>query len=127
MVRRTNLLLTTQTFVNFRKVAELYLCSLKMYHFQRWQILLILRDALCSGVDGFSFDCPCQKLEKKNKTVLRSIVIICNYQKAGKYPLTNFRVFNKILSNISSMRRSVSSPDEKPRRELKIRCVAEYF
>ena len=30
------------------------------------------------------------------------------------------------LSNISNMRRSVSSPDETPRRELKIRRAAEY-
>ena len=30
-------------------------------------------------------------------------------------------------SNISNMRRSVSSPDETPRRELKIRRAAEYF
>ena len=30
-------------------------------------------------------------------------------------------------SNISRMRRSVSSPDETPRRELKIWCAAEYF
>ena len=29
--------------------------------------------------------------------------------------------------NISSMRRSVLSPDETPRRELKIRRAAEYF
>ena len=29
--------------------------------------------------------------------------------------------------NISNMRRSVSSPDETPRRELKMRRVAEYF
>ena len=29
--------------------------------------------------------------------------------------------------NISSMRRSVSSPDETPRRELKIRRASEYF
>ena len=29
--------------------------------------------------------------------------------------------------NISSMRRSVSSPDETPRRELKIRSAAGYF
>ena len=33
---------------------------------------------------------------------------------------------NMSLSNISSMRRSVSSPDETPRR-LKIRRPAEYF
>ena len=32
-----------------------------------------------------------------------------------------------IRSNISNMRRSVSSPDETPRRELKIRRAAEYF
>ena len=32
-----------------------------------------------------------------------------------------------IRSNISNMRCSVSSPDERPRRELKIRCAAEYF
>ena len=32
-----------------------------------------------------------------------------------------------IRCNISSMRRSVSSPDETPRRELKIRRAAEYF
>ena len=32
-----------------------------------------------------------------------------------------------ISSNISNMRRSVSSPDETPRRELKIRSAAEYF
>ena len=31
------------------------------------------------------------------------------------------------LSNISSMRRSVSSPDERLRREMKIRRTAEYF
>ena len=30
-------------------------------------------------------------------------------------------------SNISNMRCSVSSPDETPRRELKIRRAAEYF
>ena len=34
---------------------------------------------------------------------------------------------NKLSRNISNMRRSVSSPDETPRRELKIRRVAEYF
>ena len=27
---------TIQTFVNFHNIAELYLCSLKMYHFQIW-------------------------------------------------------------------------------------------
>ena len=32
-----------------------------------------------------------------------------------------------VSSNISNMRHSVSSPDETPRRELKIRHVAEYF
>ena len=32
-----------------------------------------------------------------------------------------------LRSNISRMRRSVSSPDETPRRELKIRRTAEYF
>ena len=32
-----------------------------------------------------------------------------------------------IRSNISNMRCSVSSPDERPRRELKIRRAAEYF
>ena len=32
-----------------------------------------------------------------------------------------------IRSNISNMRCSVSSPDETPRRELKIRRAAEYF
>ena len=32
-----------------------------------------------------------------------------------------------VLSNISNMRCSVSSPDETPRRELKIRRAAEYF
>ena len=32
-----------------------------------------------------------------------------------------------LWSNISNMRRSVSSPDETPRRELKIRRAAEYF
>ena len=32
-----------------------------------------------------------------------------------------------LWSYISSMRRSVSSPDKTPRRELKIRRVAEYF
>ena len=31
------------------------------------------------------------------------------------------------LRNISNMRCSVSSPDETPRRELKIRRAAEYF
>ena len=33
----------------------------------------------------------------------------------------------KTGSNLSNMRRSVSSPDEIPRRELKIRRAAEYF
>ena len=33
----------------------------------------------------------------------------------------------RMLSNISNMRRSVSLPDETPRRELKIRRAAEYF
>ena len=32
-----------------------------------------------------------------------------------------------LISNISNMRRSVSSPDETPKRELKIRRAAEYF
>ena len=36
-------------------------------------------------------------------------------------------VFLNILSNISSMRRTVSSPDETLRRELKIQRAAEYF
>ena len=40
------------------------------------------------------------------------------------------RIFNSLLGvscNISNMRCSVSSPDETPRRELKIRRAAEYF
>ena len=40
------------------------------------------------------------------------------------------RIFISLLSvscNISNMRCSVSSPDETPRRELKIRRAAEYF
>ena len=43
--------------------------------------------------------------------------------------LTFFQNFVQMnaLSNISNMRRSVSSPDETPRRELKIRRAAEYF
>ena len=35
--------------------------------------------------------------------------------------------YSCLLSNISNMRCSVSSPDETPRRELKIRRAAEYF
>ena len=39
-----------------------------------------------------------------------------------------FQLFKVGLeSNISSMRRSVSSPSETPGRELKILCTAEYF
>ena len=38
---------------------------------------------------------------------------------------SNFR--GGCLRNISNMRCSVSSPDETPRRELKIRRAAEYF
>ena len=34
---------------------------------------------------------------------------------------------SNLSCNISNMRRSVSSPDETPRRELKIRRAAEYF
>ena len=37
------------------------------------------------------------------------------------------RETNDFSCNISSIRRSVSSPDETLRRELKIRRVAEYF
>ena len=40
------------------------------------------------------------------------------------------RIFNSLLGvscNISNMRCSVSSSDETPRRELKIRRAAEYF
>ena len=33
----------------------------------------------------------------------------------------------ELLSNISSMRRSVSSPDDTLKRELKIQCAAEYL
>ena len=33
----------------------------------------------------------------------------------------------RLRSNISNMGCSVSSPDETPTRELKIRCAAEYF
>ena len=33
----------------------------------------------------------------------------------------------RVISNISNMRCSVSSPDETPKRELKIRRAAEYF
>ena len=33
----TNLLLTLQTSFNFRNFAELYLCSLKTYHYHAWQ------------------------------------------------------------------------------------------
>ena len=39
------------------------------------------------------------------------------------YPMIQFL----IKCNISSMRRSVSSPDETFRREMKIRRAAEYF
>ena len=37
------------------------------------------------------------------------------------------RHYHAHLRNRSSMRCSVSSPDQTPRRELKIRLVAEYF
>ena len=44
---------------------------------------------------------------------------------------SNVRMINDEVKykvrNISSMRRSVSSPDETPRRKLKIRRAAEYF
>ena len=44
---------------------------------------------------------------------------------------SNVRMLNDQVKykvrNISSMRRSVSSPDETLRRELKIRRAAEYF
>ena len=39
----------------------------------------------------------------------------------------NLICLRQVWSNISSMRRSVSSPDETPRRKLKIRRAAEYF
>ena len=42
--------------------------------------------------------------------------------------LGKFQLYLKhVSSNISNMRCSVSSPDETPRRELKIRRAAEYF
>ena len=41
--------------------------------------------------------------------------------------LVDFYSVNHARSNISNMRCSVSSPDETPRRELKIRRAAEYF
>ena len=37
------------------------------------------------------------------------------------------RTRSHVLSNVANMRRSVSSPDETLRRELKIRRAAEYF
>ena len=42
-------------------------------------------------------------------------------------PTSIFKDFQGLSSNISNMRCSVSSPDETPRRELKIRRAAEYF
>ena len=45
----------------------------------------------------------------------------------GLVPRTELGQVLCTLCNISNMRCSVSSPDETPRRELKIRRAAEYF
>ena len=41
--------------------------------------------------------------------------------------LMSTKIIISTSCNMSSMRASVSSPDETPRRELKIRHAAEYF
>ena len=43
------------------------------------------------------------------------------------WALSSIQFLERLWSNISSMRRSVSSPNETPRRECKIRRAAEYF
>ena len=48
-------------------------------------------------------------------------LLFCRGTLADRYVLFH------LLCNISNMRCSVSSPDETPRRELKIRRAAEYF
>ena len=49
------------------------------------------------------------------------IAMVTLQQEGGKVYMSMFSC------NISNMRCSVSSPDETPRRELKIRRAAEYF
>ena len=51
-----------------------------------------------------------------------------NREENGSTTLRNTREKPLLAGyNISSMRSSVSSPDEMLRRELKIRCTGEYF
>ena len=45
----------------------------------------------------------------------------------GSFSKWMFNVQKVFSSNISNMRRSVSSPDETLRRELKIKHAVEYF
>ena len=68
--------------------------------------------------------------------ILRKVRVISRafYTMAAERKTTYFKEKGRKLSesgwtgsNISNMRCSVSSPDETPRRELKIRRAAEYF
>ena len=59
---------------------------------------------------------------------LKSSCIIKKYAVINSYLTTKgLSNFKPSGSNISSVRRSVSSPDEMLRRELKIGCTGEYF
>ena len=69
MLRGKFVPLTIQTSVKFCNCAELYLRSLKTYHFQIYFTLftfklLILRGTLFCGVDRFSLTGPYKKLKK---------------------------------------------------------------
>ena len=69
MLRGKFVPLTIQTSVKFCNFAELYLRSLKTYHFQIYFTLftfklLILRGTLFCGVDRFSLTGPYKKLKK---------------------------------------------------------------
>ena len=76
-----------------------------------------------------------KRLQNKGE-IVDAVLLSCNCRQFSilKYFLDNVIILleiiytiESIVSNISNMRRSVSSPDETPRRELKIRRAAEYF
>ena len=68
----------------------------------------------------------CSKLKTRNTRTTRRIVLLVD--KDFLLDNTKIHFFGcAFLCNISSVRHSVSSPDETMRRELKIRLAAEYF
>ena len=85
MVGGTNLPLTIQAFVKFHDFKEVHLHKFSTNDIQTWQFYWF-KGTLLSGVDRFSWTCPCQKFQKTVKRSMQQHTVVCPTDSLPTHP-----------------------------------------